>query len=1048
MKNRSAFTLAVFLAALLGLGARSAQAVNNTWDGGGGNGNWDNITNWVLESSIPTGTQIATFNNAVNTAISLNGSNRSVGQMLFNNAATGSYTFSGTGTEGFQLSGASSQISITAGTTLNPVITFNVPISLGGNVVFSNGNTGSSAALIFNGDITNTSSATLTLAGSTTSVLNKISGDITEGTGALGVSVTSNAAAGQWELAGSNAFSGTLAKSGASTLVLSGSNSYTGVTAVSGGVLNVRNSYALGSTAGDTTVASGAALQLQDGVSVSGETLTLNGTGVSTTGALRNISGTNTYGGPVVLAGATRINSDAGLLVLNTGTISGATFGLTIGGAGNTTISSSIGTTTGGVTKDGNGALTLSGNNTFTGSTALSAGTLNVNSAGALGGGTLVLTGGTLNNTSGAAITNTGNNDVVWGGNMVFGTAASGSNNNLNLGSGNVSVFNSNRTLTFAGSNSTLTMGALVLTSTASRAYTVNGAGNTLVLGGMTINVTGTSTSIVTLQGDANISILGAIVDGSTLNGLTNSNTGIVTLAGNNTYTGTTTINAGAVLSVSSLANGGTTSGIGASSSISSNLVLSNGTLRYTGSSVSTDRSFQTGGTASTIDVTNAATTLTISGSTSISSGNLTKSGAGTLLLTGSTRYTGATIISGGALAISGTHAIGSTSQVRIADSASLIYTGVSSTLAKNIFVTSGTGTVSNTGGNVLSLSGTLNKDGTALRLTGGSINVSGPIVGASANSDLLVDAATVTLTGSNSYNGPTYLLNSGTLNANAANALPTANGRTAVIMDQTGGGNSHLALSVSQSVASLQGAASSSVNLNASTLTLGTASGTTTFAGSISGAGGTLVKDGNSVQVLSGNNSYTGATQVNVGTLLVNGSLAADSDVTVSATGILGGTGTIGGDTTLEAGARLSPGDNSASLLTFSGNLNLTGGLDGSGALVFTLGSASDQIAVGGTLAIGSGLLSFADFAFTAGTGFGNGTYVLFDNANSISGTLAGSGLSGTVGGLSSTLSLSGNDLILTVVPEPSVCVLVGAGLGLILIFRRRRSVLCPPKA
>jgi autotransporter-associated beta strand protein len=162
--------------------------------------------------------------------------------------------------------------------------------------------------------------------------------------------------------------------------------------------------------------------------------------------------------------------------------------------------------------------------------------------------------------------------------------------------------------------------------------------------------------------------------------------------------------------------------------------------------------------------------------------------------------------------------------------------------------VTSGTGTLRNTGGGVLTLGGTLSKNGTTLAFGGGSFNVTGSIVGSAPNSDLVVDTAIVTLNGANTYNGPTFIRNGSSLTANVVNALPTANGRTAVTMDDTGSGSSTLALGTSQSVASLTGAASSNVTLGANTLTIGTTSGNTTFAGIISGTGN-LVKDGDSTQ-------------------------------------------------------------------------------------------------------------------------------------------------------------------------------------------------------
>src|SRR5204863_6102060 len=73
---------------------------------------------------------------------------------------------------------------------------------------------------------------------------------------------------------------GTLTKDGTGTVILSGANTYTGATSVSAGVLNIQNNTALGTIAGGTSVASGAALQLQGGITVGAEALTLSGTGI------------------------------------------------------------------------------------------------------------------------------------------------------------------------------------------------------------------------------------------------------------------------------------------------------------------------------------------------------------------------------------------------------------------------------------------------------------------------------------------------------------------------------------------------------------------------------------------------------------------------------------------------------------------------------------------------------------------------------------------------------------------------------------------------
>ena len=191
---------------------------------------------------------------------------------------------------------------------------------------------------------------------------------------------------------GANGFS----KNGTGTMVLSGANSYTGATTVSAGVLNIQNASALGTTAAGTTVASGAALEIQNNITVGAEALSLAGTGVGSNGALRNISGTNSFAGNITLTAASEIQSDAGTLTVS-GTLGGATQALTVDGAGNTTLNGVIGTTTGTLTKNGAGTLTLGAANTFTGLTTVSAGTLTYGVNNALSSGAVNVNGGTMN---------------------------------------------------------------------------------------------------------------------------------------------------------------------------------------------------------------------------------------------------------------------------------------------------------------------------------------------------------------------------------------------------------------------------------------------------------------------------------------------------------------------------------------------------------------------------------------------------------------------------------------------------------------------------
>jgi len=99
--------------------------------------------------------------------------------------------------------------------------------------------------------------------------------------------------------------------------------------------------------------------------------------------------------------------------------------------------------------------------------------------------------------------------------------------------------------------------------------------------------------------------------------------------------------------------------------------------------------------------------------------------------------------------------------------------------------------------------------------------------------------------------------------------------------------------------VTSLSGAAGTIQANKAATTGHLAVSGTVngSYAGTIVNGLGTvqLTKSGSSTLTLTGSNSYTGATAVNAGTLLINGSLG-NTAVAVGSTGILGGSGTISG--------------------------------------------------------------------------------------------------------------------------------------------------------
>ena len=570
------------------------------------------------------------------------------------------------------------------------------------------------------------------------------------------------------------------------------------------------------------------------------------------------------------------------------------------------------------------------------------------------------------------------------------------------------------------------------------------------------------STYAGSIQGSGEIKISGA--GGLGLSGgiagtgsLSKEGTGTLTLSGSNSYNGGTTVSAGglAINSANALGSGaltlagGTTidNTSGAAIALTTNNPVNvNGNLTFGGSN-----DLNLGSGAVTLSANpqftlNGTSTLTIGGAISGAS-DLTKAGTGTMVLAGSNNFTGALTVSGGIVSLATNTAVAGTSGVNLSAGTGLTYTGGAATIDRNITVTNGTGTLRNTGGGTLNLSGNLSKNGSVLTLAGGSFNITGVISGASANSDFVVDnASVVTLSNANTYNGPTFIRNGSTLNANVVGALPTTvivNGvststRSAVIMDDTGTVGSSLTLAASQQIASLTGAAISGVSLAASTsLTLGTSTGTTTFAGVISGSGG-LIKDGVSTQTLTGANTYTGSTSVTAGTLEVSGASGALS--ATSAVNINGGTLLLGGSVTdrISNTAAISLGADTNSILQLSGAVTET-----LGALTLVGGAAARVIDFGTT----SGVLTFASLTATSSLpvhiwNWSGGTDRLIISSGAFGGSLTASDISfysGSGTGLYSgaTMFASGGEL--APVPEASTLLAV---LGLIvpLAWRERR--------
>lgn len=317
-----------------------------------------------------------------------------------------------------------------SGAANKTVVTNNSRVMLAGGIttdesfdIQGNGSNGAihggSGTNTITGLVTLTGSAQIGGSGSGTLVFERTGGGASIDTGGNGLYFGSSIPFLGWEVRSPIVGAGSLRSPSSGTLTLTAANTYSGTTTISSGVLNIRHESALGSTAAGTTV-TGGQLQLQGGITIGNEPLSITGVHTGNTGALRNVSGNNTYGGNINLpaSAATRINSDTDTLSL-LGEITGGA-DLLIGGSGNTVVSGPIKIANFGggnyqVTKDGTGTVRFTATNTYTLPTNVNAGTLLVNGnqnqatgtmtvantatlggSGTVGGAVTVLDGGTL----------------------------------------------------------------------------------------------------------------------------------------------------------------------------------------------------------------------------------------------------------------------------------------------------------------------------------------------------------------------------------------------------------------------------------------------------------------------------------------------------------------------------------------------------------------------------------------------------------------------------------------------------------------------------
>ena len=417
--------------------------------------------------------------------------------------------------------------------------------------------------------------------------------------------------------------------------------------------------------------------------------------------------------------------------------------------------------------------------------------------------------------------------------------------------------------------------------------------------------------------------------------------------------------------------------------------------LTFTIGSLSGAGTFDFGSSAVTVGGNNLSTTISgiiaDGGSFGGTGASLIKVGTGTLTLSGVNTYSGGTTIEGGTLQVSADNNLGKPSSLTL-NGGTLETTATFST-GRLISLGTGGGTFDVDGGTTL----TINGISTIMGSTGGLTKT---------GAGTLVLAALP-----QAYGGPTNI-DAGTLEPGGSNLF---SGISAFSVNANGTLDLH---GFSNAIHSLSGAGLVTNNgASAATLTLSSGGN---FSGNISDGNSSigLTLDGGTL-ILSGNNSYSGNTTVNVGTLQAGSGTAFSSNSAFTVTSSLdldgfnnsiaslSGSGTV---TTTAGPAVLTVLNASNTTATsFSGNLidgsstspfGLT--VDGNGSLTLSGNNTySGATTVEGNLVAGSTTAMSPNSAFTV-----DGVV----NLNGFSNTIAS--LSGT-GGVS---NLSGGSATLTV--------------------------------
>lgn len=615
---------------------------------------------------------------------------------------------------------------------------------------------------------------------------------------------------------------------------------------------------------------------------------------------------------------------------------------------------------------------------------------------------------------SGAGTTDNWTNNQNWGGtapvagdSLVFtGSTRTSTSNNFAGGTSFAGItFDSGASSFTLSGNGIFLTGDVVNNSTvlqtinalSGAGFTLNGAGRTFNAGSGDMTISSkitTAGNLLTANANTNLTLtLNGAIEGT--GGFSQTGTGTVVLGGTNTFTGATTLNGGTLALNSS----------GALQSTSGITVASQSTIYSMLSSLTLDRTIsQQAATTYRVDTGN---TLTLTGAIS-GSGNLIMQNTGTLALSGTNNYTGSTSINNGTLAINSAAAVQSTSRIIFA-------TGANSTLhATSSFTTD----------RIMDQTARANyKVDSGLTLT-----LNGLITGVGQFQKW--GTGTVVLNAANDYSGRT-VVNEGTLQLGSSGSIASVN------VDVLGGtldmnGKSHT-MSGTLTIGSATSAGMLTSPGVASTVTVGTSIDARSGSVSVNLAGtASLTKTTAGVVTLGGTNTYSGATTVNAGSLVVNGSIT--SNTVVNSGGTLTGFGSVANVEIRSGGSLVAT---SLGILDTKDIDLLAGGTYQTEILGTTIGTEYGAVSAFGEVSLDGDLNVILSFAPTYGDLF---FIILNDSTDAIVGNFTGlaNGAEFTAGSQTFRISYfanstnnsftGGNDVALMAVPEP-------ASLGMVLI-------------